>query len=188
MSNFQRVTLNTNHGRYGYMQGGLGVADIKQANDDFNSLENHYKAQSKQEADQRLVTDLAHTGFNMLKTIRDPKAQELVAFLEAKGLDNSSLQLAHQYVQEHLSGDTKALRALDLMNDANQVNSHGVSDMGTNVHSNYNRVSTQVDPFTGHKTFTHTTSIDGYEESSVFAQQRNKKFDALAQHFDIVEE
>lgn len=183
-----RVQLNTNTGRYGHLYGGLSIDELQQAKADLASLEGHYQAKEKLLSNDRLVTDLALTGLGLLKTSRDPKAKELVSFLESKGLDNSSLTLAKQYINEHLGHDVTAVKALDYMTTADRVNTHGTSDNGTNDSSNYQRIQGHVDEFTGHKTFTHETNKDGRGDMSAFATQKNKQFDDLAKHFDIIEE
>ena len=183
-----RVQLNSNQGRYGHLHDGLSISDLDQAKQDLRTLEGQHKAKERQYTNDRLVTDLAITGVNTLKSSQDPKAKELAMFLERTGFDDSSLHLAKKFINEHLSNDPIAIKALDLMSSADHVNSYGTTNGDTGEHSNYQRVQGHVDPFTGHKTFTHTTSKQGFEDTSVFAQQRNKDFDSLAQHFDIVEE
>lgn len=189
MSNQQhRVMLNTNTGRYGHLYGGLSIGELQQAKADMASLEGYDRAKAKQFADDRLITDLALTGLGLLKTSREPKAKELVTFLESKGLDNSSLTLAKQYINDHLSNDPTALKALDYMHTADRVNTYGTTDNVATDSSNYQRVQGHVDEFTGHKTFTYETNKDGQGDMSAFATQKNKQFDDLAKHFDIIEE
>lgn len=189
MSKTSYRVMTGSNGYYGPTHEGLGLGELMQAKQQLNTLNAQDRASAKAEADMRMQIDLARTGLNLLKTVKDPQAQELVKFMENQGLDNSSLIIANQTIQEHLSHNQTAMRALEYLNITDHVNTHGFSENNSGVHENYQRIQGHVDPFTGHTSFTYSTQKDGLSSGEhVFASKANEKFNSLADHFDIVEE
>lgn len=189
MSKTSHRVMTGSNGYYGPTHEGLGLGELMQAKQQLNTLNAQDRAQVKQQADMNLQIDLARTGINLLKTVKDPQARALVEFMETNGLDNNSLVIANQTIREHLSYNQTAMRALDYFNTTDHVNTHGISDNTSGHHESYQKVQGHVDPFTGHTSFSYSTNKDGTEsDSNVFAMKQNDKFNDLATHFDIVEE